>query len=126
MRSASRSLLRSFSSTFTALFGAAMASVMPSETMLRHRTVSMIMMPGNSACHQRPASTPLRASARMLPQVGVGSGIPALMKAREASNTMASATSTMVNTRTGATQLRTTCFHRIHGARAPETTTART
>ena len=31
-----------------------------------------------------------------------------------------------LNTMTGAMQLRTTCFHRIHGARAPETTTART
>ena len=62
----------------------------------------------------------------MLPHVGVGSGMPAEMKDRDASNTMASATSTMVNTMTGAMQLRMTCFTRIHGARAPETTTART
>ena len=62
----------------------------------------------------------------MLPHVGVGSGMPALMKDRDASNTMASATSTMVNTMTGARQLRTTCFIKIHGARAPETMTART
>ena len=62
----------------------------------------------------------------MLPHVGVGSGMPAEMNDSEASNTMASATSTMVNTMTGAMQLRMTCFTRIHGARAPETTTART
>ena len=62
----------------------------------------------------------------MLPQVGVGSGMPAEMNDSEASNTMASATSTMVNTMTGAMQLRMTCFTRIHGARAPDTTTART
>ena len=48
------------------------------------------------------------------------------MNDSEASNTMASATSTMVNTMTGAMQLRMTCFTRIHGARAPDTTTART
>ena len=125
-RSASRSESVLPSSTLTALLGAAMASVMPSETMFRHRTVSMIMMPGNSACHQRPASTPARASERMLPHVGVGSGMPAAMNEREASNTMASATSTIVKTRTGAMQLRTTCLIRIHGARAPLTTTART
>ena len=103
-----------------------MASVMPSDRMFRHSTVIMMARPGNSACHQRPASTPPRASDRMLPHVGVGSGMPAEMNDSEASNTMASATSTMVNTMTGAMQLRMTCFTRIHGARAPETTTART
>ena len=108
-------------------FGAAaIASVMPSERMLRHRTVIMMARPGNSACHHWPDSTPARASARMLPQVGSGSGMPAEMNDRDASNTMASATSTMVYTSTGAMQLRTTCFQSIHGARAPDTTTART
>ena len=125
-RSASRPDSASASSTFTALLGAAMASVMPSDTMLRHKTVSMIMMPGNSACHQRPANTPARASDRMLPQVGVGSGMPAAINESDASNTIASATKTIVNTKTGAMQLRTTCFRRIQGARAPLTMTART
>ena len=105
---------------------AAMASVMPSERMLSARQVIMIAMPGKSACHQRPERTPPRASARMLPQVGVGSVMPAPMKVREASKMMASATSVTVKTMIGARQLRMTCFQRIHGARAPETTTART
>ena len=103
-----------------------MASVTPSERMLRHKTVTMMNKPGNSACHQRPESTPARASARMLPQVGVGSGMPAEMKARDASKTMASATQTTVKTRMGARQLRITCFHKIQGARAPLTIAART
>ena len=62
----------------------------------------------------------------MLPQVGVGSGMPALMKDSDASNTIASATDRVVNTMTGAAMLRVTCLKRIHGARAPETMTART
>ncbi len=105
---------------------AAMASVRPSERMLSARQVTMMAMPGKSACHQRPASTPPRASARMLPQVGVGSWMPAPMKVREASKMMASATRVTVNTMIGAMQLRRTCLIRIQGARAPETMTART
>src|SRR2546430_11533996 len=58
--------------------------------------------PGKSACHQRPESTPARASARMLPQVGVGSEIPADRKVSEASKMMASATSVTVKTMMGA------------------------
>ena len=68
--SASRSLLRLESLGLMAALGAAaMASVMPSERMFRHRTVIMMARPGNSACHQRPAKTPSRASARILPHV---------------------------------------------------------
>ena len=115
-----------FSASTGAAGAAAMASVMPSERMFSARHVTMIAMPGNSACHQRPDSTPARASARMLPQVGVGSAMPADRKVSDASKMMASATSVTVNTRIGAAQLRRTCLTRIHGARAPETMTART
>ena len=62
----------------------------------------------------------------MLPHVGVGSGMPRLMKDRDASNTIASATHRVVNPITGAAMLRITCLKSIHGARAPETMTART
>ena len=62
----------------------------------------------------------------MLPQVGVGSAMPAERNVREASKMMASATSVTVKTMMGAAQLRRTCFIKIHGARAPETMTART
>ena len=62
----------------------------------------------------------------MLPHVGVGSGMPALMKLSDASKTIASATDRVVNTMTGAAMLRMTCLMRIHGARAPETMTALT
>ena len=103
-----------------------MASVMPSERMLSARQVIMMARPGNSACHQRPASTPPRASARMLPQVAVGSWIPAPIKVSEASKMMASATRVTVKTMIGAMQLRRTCLIKIHGALAPETMTART
>ena len=105
---------------------AAMASVRPSDRMLRARQVIMMARPGNTACHQRPASTPARASDRMLPQVGVGSPMPAPMKVSDASKTMASATSVTVKTMMGAMQLRSTWRMRTHGARAPETMTART
>ena len=86
----------------------------------------MIAMPGKSACHQRPSRTPSRADERMLPHVGVGSAMPAPMKVSDASKMMASATSVTVKTMIGAMQLRRTCRMRIHGARAPETMTART
>ena len=86
----------------------------------------MIARPGNTACHQRPARTPPRASARMLPHVAVGSWMPAPMNVSEASKMMASATSVTVKTMIGAMQLRRTWRMRIHGARAPETMTART
>ena len=46
----------------------------------------------------------------MLPHVGVGSGMPRLMKDRDASNTIASATHRVVNTITGAAMLRITCL----------------
>ena len=48
------------------------------------------------------------------------------MKVREASRMMASATRTVAKTSTGAAVLRMTCLTRIHGARAPDTMTART
>ena len=126
-RSASRSPARLSSAAVTGALGAAaMASVMPSDKTFRQSVVIMMNKPGNSACHQRPERTPARASARMLPQVGVGSGMPALMNANDASNTIASATHTTVNTKMGAKQLRMTCFTKIHGAFAPETMAART
>ncbi|CQB87699.1 Uncharacterised protein [Chlamydia trachomatis] len=109
-----------------AVGAATIASVMPSERMFRHKTVIMIAKPGNNACHQYPKITPALAEDKMLPHVGVGSGIPALMKLREASNTIASATESVVNTITGAAILRVTCLSKIQGARAPETITART
>lgn len=61
----------------------------------------------------------------MLPHVGVGSGIPALMKDNEASKTIASAIKTIVNTKIGAAQLRATCLNKIQGLFAPLTTAAR-
>ena len=56
----------------------------------------------------------------------MGSAMPAERNVSDASKMMASATSVTVKTMMGAAQLRRTCFMRIHGARAPETMTART
>ena len=51
--SASRSASEEVSGTSTGPFGAAtMASVIPSERTLRHRTVSMMAKPGKRAAHQ--------------------------------------------------------------------------
>lgn len=61
----------------------------------------------------------------MLPHVGVGSGIPALIKDNEASKTMASAINTIVKTKIGAAQFRATCLNKIQGDLAPLTTAAR-
>ncbi len=87
--------------------------------------VVMMARPGKECCcHQRPARTPARASARYLPHVGVGSAIPA----NEGQGCLKD--DCVCNKRNGkdrvigAMQLRRTCFHRIHGARAPETMVA--
>lgn len=47
------------------------------------------------------------------------------MKDREASKTIASAISTIVNTKTGAAQFLATCLNKIQGEFAPLTTAAR-
>ena len=60
-------------------------------------------------------------SASTLPHEGFGGLTPALMNDSDASNTMASATSTVANTRMGARQLRATCLTRIHHVAAPIT-----
>ena len=62
----------------------------------------------------------------MLPQVAVGSVMPAPMKVSDASKMMASATSVTVKTMIGAMQLRSTCLIKIQGAWAPDTIAART
>lgn len=93
--------------------------------MLKLKTVNIIAKPGKNACHQRPAKTPSRASDKIFPQVGVGSGIPALINDNEASNTIASAIKTIVNTSIGAAQFLATCLNKIHGDLAPLTTAAR-
>ncbi|CPU67034.1 Uncharacterised protein [Mycobacteroides abscessus] len=67
-----------------------------------------------------------RPAAMMLPHEGSGSGTPAWMKDSDASKTIASATSTVVNTSTGAAQLRATCLARIQAVRAPMTRVAAT
>ena len=106
-----------------------MASVMPSDRMLRHRTVIMMNRPGKNAVHHLPSRTDRfdEASDRTLPHVAtVVAWRPEPMKVREASRMIASATRTVANTRTGAAVLRMTCLVRIQGARAPETITART
>ncbi len=96
-----------------------MASVMPSERMLSARQVIMMARPGTAPATNGRAHA-AAASARMLPQVAVGSWIPAPMKVREASKMMASATRVTVKTMMGAMQLRRTCLIKIHGALAPE------
>ena len=106
-----------------------MASVMPSERMLRQRTVAVMIMPGKKAVHHLPSMTDRfeEASDRTLPQVGtIVAGSPEPMKVRDASRMIASATRTVAKTRTGAAVLRMTCLTRIQGAFAPETMTART
>ena len=89
----------------------------------------MMSKPGNSAVHQAPwlMEPFVEASDKTLPQVGTKLDFrPVPMKVREASRMIASATSTVAKTRTGAAVLRTTCFVKIQGALAPETITART
>ena len=125
-RMSSARLESEFSVSTGAPGAAAIASVRPSERMFSARQVIIIARPGKNACHQRPARTPARASARILPHVGVGSAIPAPIKVKDASKMIASATSVTVKTMMGAMQLRRTCFHKIQGARAPETMVALT
>ena len=89
----------------------------------------MMNRPGKKAVHHLPRRTDRfdEASDRTLPHVAtVVAWRPDPMKVREASRMIASATRTVAKTRTGAAVLRMTCLTRIHGARAPETITART
>lgn len=106
--------------------GATIASVSPSESTLRHSTVIRIIMPGKKVGHHAPEEMIALPSARMLPHDGDGGLIPALMKDNEASKTIASATSTAANTRTGARALRATCLTIIHHVGAPITQAAAT
>ena len=102
------------------------ASVMPSERMLRHSTVIMIRMPGKNVAHQAPAISRLRPAAITLPQLGSGSGTPACRNDSDASKTIASATRIVANTSTGAAALRATCLMMMRGVRAPMTRTEET
>ena len=106
--------------------GETMASVIPSDRMLRHSTVIMMRMPGKKVAHQAPLMSRLRPAAITLPQDGSGSGTPACRNDSEASNTIASATSTVAKTSTGAMALRATCRTMIRGVPAPITRTAET
>ncbi len=63
-------------------------------------------------------------SAMTLPHDGSGGRTPAPMNDSDASKTIASATITVQNTRTGAAQLTATCRIRMCGVRAPMTRSA--
>ena len=116
-----------WTSTLTLMRGEAMASVSPSERILRHRVVMRMSSPGKKVGHQCPDSSRALPSESILPQVGVlADWIPVPIKDSEASKTMASATSTVANTIIGAMQLRATCLARIHGTEAPITLEADT
>ena len=95
--------------------------------MLRHRVVTRIIRPGKKVGHQCPDRSRALPSESMFPQVGVLTDwMPAPMKDRDASKTMASATSTVAKTMMGARQLRATCLPRIQGTGAPMTLEAAT
>ena len=71
--------------------------------------VIRISRPGKNVTHQWPDSSSILPSDSMLPQVGVFTEVmPAPMNDSDASKTIASATSTVANTRMGAMQLRAT------------------
>ncbi len=106
--------------------GAADASVRPSARMFSDRTVIRIARPGKSVAHQPPARRIFCPYERMLPQLGFGSWTPAPMKDRLASKMIASATSTVANTITGAAQLIATCLSTMWWRRAPMTFSAAT
>ena len=83
--------------------------------------------PGKNVAHQWPESSRALPSLSMLPQVGVFTDVmPVPMKDSDASNTIASATSTVANTMIGARQLRATCRIRIQVVLAPITFDAAT
>ena len=107
--------------------GEANESVRPSARMLRLSVVTRMNRPGKNVTHQWPDSSSALPSESMLPQVGVLTDVmPAPMNDSDASKTIASATSTVANTRIGAMQLRATCLARIHHVRAPITWEAAT
>lgn len=106
--------------------GDTIASVIPSDRMLRHSTVSMMRMPGKNVAHHAPLISRLRPAAITFPQDGSGSGTPACRNDSEASKTMASATSTVAKTRTGAIALRATWRTMMRGVPEPITRTAET
>ena len=99
---------------------------MPSDSTLRLSTVTRISRPGKNVGHHTPSSSNCLPSASTLPQDGFGGLTPALMNDKDASNTIASATRTVANTRIGAMQLRATCLARIHHVLAPMTRDADT
>ena len=62
---------------------------MPSPNRLNASTVTVMAAPGNTTSHHGGTRPEFSESASMLPQVGVGGGMPTPRKPSDASMTMA-------------------------------------
>ena len=102
------------------------ASRMPSPSRLNANTVSVIAAPGNSTSHHGGTSPAFSESASMLPQVGVGGGMPTPRKPSAASMMIATPRCVVARIKYGATHCGRMCRAIMRICEAPRPRAAST